>query len=95
MIQGSKTGIIGVGATGKVSIDPENNEILLATPNQTILVFRREANGDVAPIRVLGGPDTQLDLGEQTDGGGQSPPIRVDPIHNLLLVPSGGQDVDF
>ena len=90
IIQGSKTQILGVGATGKVSIDPENNEILLATPNQTILVFPREANGDVAPIRVLGGPDTQLQLGEQNSGGGNVPALRVDPVHNLLLVPQGG-----
>src|SRR5438552_14088528 len=41
VIQGDKTQIKGVGATGKVSIDPVNNEILLATPDQTILTFDR------------------------------------------------------
>ena len=76
VIQGSKTEILGVGAVGKVSIDPKNNEILLATPEQKILVFSREANGNVAPVRFLGGPDTQLRLGQQRDGGGQSPPVR-------------------
>jgi hypothetical protein len=95
IIQGGETGIIGVGATGKVTIDPENNEIFLATPKQTIQVYPREANGDVAPIRILGGPDTQLSLGRQTDGGGQSPPIRIDPIHNLMIVPSGGKMLIF
>ena len=41
MIQGDKTQIKGVGATGKVSIDPVHDEIYLATPDQTILVFDR------------------------------------------------------
>ena len=91
VIQGSKTQILGVGATGKVSIDPQNNEILLATPNNTILVFPREANGDVAPTRVLGGPDTRLRFGEQRLGGGNVPAMRVDPIHNLLIVASTGR----
>ena len=44
----------------------------------------------MAPKRVLGGPDTQIQFAEQTDGSGNVPPIRVDPIHNLLVVPSGG-----
>ena len=90
VIQGDKTRIKGVGATGKVSIDPVNNEILLATPDQTILTFDRLANGNVAPKRVLGGSATQLYLGEQNTGGGNVPCIRVDPIHNLVLVPVGG-----
>ncbi len=103
VIQGDKTQIKGVGATGKVSIDPVHNEIYLATPDQTILVFNRTDNGNVAPKRVLGGPDTQLSLGKQnTDntvvagggnvyGGGNVPCIRIDPVHNLLLVPSVGR----
>ena len=89
-IQGDKTQIKGVGATGKVSIDPVNNEIFLASPDQAILVFDRLANGNVAPKRVLSGPDTQLSLGEQREGGGNVPCLRIDPIHNLLLVPVGG-----
>ena len=39
--------------------------------------FDREANGDVEPIRVLGGPDSQI---------GTNPPVRVDPVNNLLLI---------
>ena len=98
-IQGDKTQIKGVGATGKVSIDAVHNEIFLATPDQTILVFNRTDQGNVAPKRILGGPDTELVLGKQnTDktgahgayGGGNTPAIRVDPIHNLLIVPQGG-----
>ena len=67
-IQGDKTQIKGVGATGKVSIDPIHNEIFLASPDQAILVFDRMANGNVAPKRILSGPDTQLSLGEQREG---------------------------
>jgi len=106
VIQGDKTQIKGVGAVGKVSIDPVHDEIYLATPNQTILVFNRTDNGNVAPKRVLGGPHTQLSLGKQnTDytvmsgagnvyGGGNTPCIRVDPIHNLLLAPVEGVGAD-
>ena len=68
----------------------------MATPNNEIIVFSREANGNVAPIRVLGGPDTQIIMPQQrtdpsqgTVGGGNAPNIRVDPIHNLLIVPTG------
>ena len=74
-----------------------HNEIYVATPDQTILVFDRLAQGNVPPKRVLGGPDTQLALGTQNTnpevtlgggvyGGGNVPCIRIDPIHNLLLV---------
>jgi len=91
VIQGPKTGIMGVGATGKVSIDPKNNEIFLATPKQEIRVFARTANGDVAPLRILSGPDTQLDNGTQREGGGNVPAIRIDAVHNLLLIPTNGR----
>ena len=105
-IQGDKTQIKGVGATGKLSIDPANNEIYLATPDQTILVFDRMAQGNAPPKRVLGGPDTQLSLGTQNTnpevavgasvyGGGNVPCIRIDPIHNLLLVPSKNKILVF
>jgi hypothetical protein len=100
VIQGDKTQIKGVGGVGKVSIDPVHNEIYLATPDQAILVFDRMANGNVAPKRVLKGPGTQLAVGvQQTQntvgagafGGGNAPCIRIDPIHNLLLVPVEGR----
>ena len=53
VIQGSKTEILGVGAVGKVSIDSKNNEILLATPEQKILVFLNWPGGQT-PSRVFG-----------------------------------------
>lgn len=90
VILGAKTGILGVGAMDKVTIDAHNSEIFLATARHNVLVFPREANGNVAPIRVLSGPDTLIKFGEQTDGGGNVPAIRVDPIRDLLIVPAGG-----
>src|SRR5580692_8619717 len=84
-IQGDKTQIKGVGAVGKVSIDAVHGEYYLASPDQTILVFDRMAQGNVAPKRVLGGPDTQLKL-----SGASGTCVRIDAIHNLLLVPTGG-----
>jgi hypothetical protein len=94
VIQGPHTKILGTaeGGNDKVSIDPENNEILLpvgagtSRENRTpvaengILVFAREANGDVAPKRFLGGPDTQIRGGS----------VAVDPVHDRLIVNSGG-----
>jgi hypothetical protein len=90
-IQGPHTQILGVGAMDKVSADPENNEIYLAIAFNKILVFDREASGDVAPKRVLAGPDTQIRFAEQTVGSGDVLPVRVDPVRNLLVVKSQGE----
>src|ERR1700719_2020347 len=64
VIQGPHTQIQGnfpgTGANDRVSVDPENGEYyLFSTPNQ-ILVFDRTGNGDVAPKRILGGPNTLI-----------------------------------
>jgi hypothetical protein len=91
IIQGNKTGILAVGALDKVTIDAEHGEYYITTPNQEVLVFSRLATGNAEPIRRLKGPDTGLKVGQQKDGiftgKGGNPNIRVDPIHNLLLVP--------
>src|SRR5229473_1138821 len=63
IIQGNKTGILAVGALDKVTIDPVHEEYFITTPNQEVLVFSRLAQGNAAPIRVLKGPDTQLQVG--------------------------------
>ena len=50
-----------------------------------MLVFDREANGNVAPIRVIKGPDTQLGASA----------LAVDPVNNVLVVSGrtpGGRD---
>jgi hypothetical protein len=89
VIQGPNTRIVSERGLDKVTIDPVNNEILVATnhgddgdPLGEILVFPREANGDVAPIRILSGPDTQF--------VGRRPSMRVDNKNDLLLVAEGG-----
>jgi len=91
IIQGNKTGILAVGALDKVTIDPVHGEYLITTPNQEVLVFDRLATGNAEPIRRLKGTDTGLKVGQQKDGiftgKGGNPSIRVDPLHNLLLVP--------
>jgi DNA-binding beta-propeller fold protein YncE len=81
VIQGLRTRLNEARAMDKVAIDPVNNEIYATTGSANILVFDRLANGDVAPIRVIGGPDTGL---------GTRPTIRVDPSRNLLFVSGGG-----
>ncbi len=53
-----------------------------------ILVFPRTANGDVAPIRVIEGPDTGL----RGQLGGF---LSVDPINDLIVVPIRGRILIF
>ena len=82
VIQGPHTQIQGPAALGndRVSVDPVNNEIYIPVVPDSILVFDRMANGDVAPKRVLHGPDTQI-------RGMAS--VAVDPVHNVLVANDG------
>src|ERR1700682_4157798 len=75
VIQGPHTQIRGSAGAGndRVSIDPVNNEIYIPVVPNSILVFDRNGNGDVAPKRVLAGPDTRI------RGLAAS---AVDPVHN-------------
>ena len=78
VIQGPRTQLAGTTVAGldRLEVDPIHNEI--AVPNgDSILVFTREANGDVPPLRIIQGPDTQL-------RGAQS--IAVDPVNNVIIV---------
>ena len=81
VIQGLRTRLNEARAMDKVAIDPVHNEIFVTTGSDNVLVFARDANGDVAPIRVLGGPDTQI---------GERPTVRVDPVRNLLFLTGQG-----
>jgi hypothetical protein len=79
VIQGLKTGLV---YTDQLDADPIHNEIFVPMRGEqggVIHVFDRTAQGNVAPIRILGGPDAGL------SGGG----IAVDPEHDLLL--AGGR----
>jgi hypothetical protein len=72
IIQGPHAKIGG----NRLDVDPIHNEIFV--PDATrIRVYPREANGDVAPIRIIEGPDTQLTRAES---------LSVDPINNILVV---------
>jgi hypothetical protein len=88
IIQGPKTQIVSEHGMDKVTIDPVNEEILVATSLNQVLTFPREANGDVAPIRVLGGPATKI------NGVGR-PAMRVDAKNNLLLIANGSEILIF
>jgi len=83
IIQGPHTQIQGdypgTGANDRVSVDSVNGEYyMFSTPNQ-VLVFDRDANGDVAPKRILGGSETQI--------SGRSNSM-VDTVRNLLVINS-------
>ena len=84
VIQGPHTQIDGPPNLGndRVSIDPVHDEIYVPAVPSSILVFDRNANGDVAPKRVLSGPDT----GFQAPGIAGMSTVAVDPVHNLLVV---------
>ena len=77
IIQGPKTGSIG----SRLDVDPIHDEIFTYTRTgagvNSINVYPREANGDVAPIRTIEGPDTQL---RNVYG------IAVDPINDVLVI---------
>jgi len=94
VIQGPKTKILGAdtGALSTVTSDPDHNEIFLPVGKgyrsggtggvQGVYVFDRLANGDVAPKRILTGPDTLI--------SSATPQVAVDPVRKLLIVKSGG-----
>ena len=63
-----------------IRYDSVHDEIYVTNPfAQAILVFRGSADGEEAPIRIIQGPNTELD--------GQIDRIEVDPIHNEIVIP--------
>ena len=77
VIQGSMTGLI---EPDRLGIDAVHNEIFVPEEDH-VNVYPLLGNGNVAPIRVLKGPDTRL--------GASS--VAVDPVHNLLTVVGGSR----
>jgi hypothetical protein len=77
IIQGSKTQLAGAVYSGldRLEVDWVNNEIVVGI-GEAILTFPRTANGDVAPLRVIKGPNAQL-RGVQT--------VVVDPVSNVYV----------
>jgi len=88
VIQGPHTQIQGTDYDGndQMAFDEIHGEIYIPVAGNKILVFSREANGDVAPLRVLAGPDTQI---RGTMRGHAR--IGVDGVHNVLVVTSSGE----
>src|SRR5256885_15472923 len=70
-----------------MALDEVRGEIIIPVAVRKVLVFSRASNGDMAPVRVLAGPDTQI------RGSVRGHPlVGVDPVNNLLIVGStGGQ----
>jgi len=81
VIQGPNTQILGTGPSGndKLSLDEVNGEYYLPILDG-ILVFDRNANGKVAPKRVLKGPDTGIKGIAAVD---------IDPVHDRLVIKGG------
>jgi DNA-binding beta-propeller fold protein YncE len=62
-----------------MAYDPVTDEILVpANHAWAILTFRGDANGDVAPVRKIVGPKTQI-LSPQA--------VAIDPVHGEVYVP--------
>jgi len=69
-----------------MAFDEVHGEIYIPVAGNKILVFSRESNGDVAPLRVLGGPDT----GIRGSARGHAR-VGVDGVHNVVVVTSTGE----
>lgn len=69
----------GGSSPDRLEEDPVHNEIFVPASDR-ILVFPRDGNGDVPPVRVLSGPDTKLN---------RAASVAVDPVHNLMIVGAG------
>jgi hypothetical protein len=83
----------------KMALDAKNGEIYIGVATSggagkgVILVFDREANGDVPPKRILGGPNTGFNFPSAKGQG--FPYIAIDPDRNLLIVSTGGKLLGF
>jgi hypothetical protein len=58
-------------------VDTVHDEMIVDSGDDAVLVFNRTANGDVPPLRRLGGPKTRI---RNIYG------MAVDTIHNLIIV---------
>ena len=95
VIQGPKTKIQGTDYDGndKMAYDNLHGEVIIPVAGPKILVFSRDGNGDVAPLRTIEGPDTQIRGSVRGH-----PVVGVDGMNNLIIVGStggqgGGRDV--
>lgn len=87
VIQGPHTQLVGSGEGSlldRLDIDVVHNEIFLPSQD-AIFVFARDANGDVPPLRVIRGPDTQMKYLSA---------VVVDPVHDLIIVANAADPWD-
>jgi len=80
VIQGSNS----PGSANRLAVDAVHDEIFIPDNNR-IRVYPRLGNGNVAPIRIIEGPDTQLKNAQS---------IAVDPVNNILVVGFNRLDED-
>ncbi len=77
-----------------IRYDAVHDEFLVTNPfAQAILVFRGGANGEEAPLRVIQGPNTQLQ-GTGAQAGGVDR-LDVDPVHDEIVIPAGDRILVF
>ena len=70
-----------------VNYDEVHDEIFVSSQiGQAVLAFSGAQNGNVAPIRIIQGPRTQISVPEM---------VEVDPVHNELFVPAGNKVLVF
>jgi len=68
-----------------IRYDAVHDEFLTTNPfAAAILVFRGGAEGQEAPIRTIQGPKTQMRGSSR---------VEVDPVHNEIFVPNGGDSI--
>jgi hypothetical protein len=80
VMQGPLTGLV---MPDHLAVDPVHNEMFIPVRTDKgsfIYVFPRDAKGDTAPIRKLGGPNTGIGSGR----------VAVDPTRNLLFITGNG-----
>jgi hypothetical protein len=75
VINGSKTQL---QRPDRLDVDTVHDEILVPDIDR-ILVYPRTGNGDIAPIRMIHGPDTGLDTAT----------LAVDPVNNVIVASVG------
>lgn len=78
----------------QLAIDSVHREIFIGVYNEYprrefIAVYSLDASGNVPPLRVIEGPDTQL------RGGRNGASLAVDPVTNRVFVTGGGRLLIF
>ena len=70
-----------------IAVDSVHDEIVVPNPfAQAILFFRRTAQGEEPPLRVIQGPKTMLGYADVLD---------VDPVHGEVIVPQSFSDAVY